>query len=259
MALAFDHAVLAVGDLDVAVGQWEHAGFTVIRGGVHPALGTHNALIAFADGTYLELLAPREAWRLRMLRVARALGLWRVVMGRRSPIARRFLGHLAQLGLVVDIALRTESVASAMLDAQARGLQVAGPFPGARQRADGREIAWRFGVPSRGDIPFLIEDVTPREWRIPHGADATHRNGATGVASIALGVRNLEASRRRYHALLGAEAIQRDGEVTYAVGAQRLVLRPAAAADAGRWAVRLRTPGGEVEVGSATPPLGPMG
>jgi hypothetical protein len=254
MALAFDHAVLAVRDLDASMAEWDRAGFTVIRGGIHPDFGTHNALIAFADGTYLELLAPREAWRLRMLHVARALGLWPVVTARRSLIARRFLGHLTQLGLVVDIALRTESVANAMLDAQARGLEIAGPFPGARRRADGREIAWRFGVPSRGDIPFLIEDVTPREWRIPHGADATHRNGATGVASITLGVRNLEAARRRYHALLGAEAARRDGGVQYAVGPQPLVLRPVNAERAGHWTVRLRTPAAEVEVATAAPP-----
>ena len=57
MSLHFDHAVIAVQNLDVAIQDYCDLGFTVFRGGVHANRATENALIVFEDGTYLELLA----------------------------------------------------------------------------------------------------------------------------------------------------------------------------------------------------------
>ncbi len=54
--LAVDHIVIMVPDLNAAIRDYTELGFTVIPGGSHPA-GTHNALIAFADGAYIELIA----------------------------------------------------------------------------------------------------------------------------------------------------------------------------------------------------------
>ena len=54
MALqAIDHLVIMVRDLGAAIRDYSELGFTVVPGGSHPT-GTHNALIAFADGSYLE-------------------------------------------------------------------------------------------------------------------------------------------------------------------------------------------------------------
>ena len=60
MLTGIDHIVIAVPDLDVARKSYEALGFTVVPGGRHP-VGTHNALIAFADGAYVELIAFYEA------------------------------------------------------------------------------------------------------------------------------------------------------------------------------------------------------
>lgn len=57
MSLCLDHAIVAVHDLEQAIHDHRSLGFTVIPGGVHANRATHNALIAFANGTYLELLA----------------------------------------------------------------------------------------------------------------------------------------------------------------------------------------------------------
>jgi hypothetical protein len=56
MFKAVDHFVVVVADLETAIRNYTTAGFTVVRGGRHN-IGTHNALIAFADGSYLELIA----------------------------------------------------------------------------------------------------------------------------------------------------------------------------------------------------------
>src|SRR5689334_2853398 len=60
MPLHFDHAVIAVKDLDNAIQDYHDLGFTVIRGGIHSNRATKNALIVFEDGTYLELLAKTD-------------------------------------------------------------------------------------------------------------------------------------------------------------------------------------------------------
>ncbi|HLX04168.1 MAG TPA: VOC family protein [Candidatus Binatus sp.] len=56
MFTGIDHVVIVVQELESAVASYSRAGFTVVRGGKHP-IGTHNALIAFADGSYFELIA----------------------------------------------------------------------------------------------------------------------------------------------------------------------------------------------------------
>lgn len=47
-----------LGHLDDAITNAREAGFTVIPGGTHADGATHNALIAFTDGAYIELIAP---------------------------------------------------------------------------------------------------------------------------------------------------------------------------------------------------------
>ena len=55
MITGIDHLVIAVKDLEAATRAYGELGFTVVPGGRHP-VGTYNTLIAFADGSYLELI-----------------------------------------------------------------------------------------------------------------------------------------------------------------------------------------------------------
>jgi len=60
-----DHIVLVAADLQLAKQQFELAtGCLPVDGGPHLGLGTHNALVSFDNGAYLELVAPDPAQRL---------------------------------------------------------------------------------------------------------------------------------------------------------------------------------------------------
>ena len=56
MIQGIDHLVIVVKDLDQATRDYRELGFNVVAGGQHP-VGSHNALIAFEDGSYLEIIA----------------------------------------------------------------------------------------------------------------------------------------------------------------------------------------------------------
>lgn len=202
---SFDHAVIVVEDLAAAVGQFTRGGFTVLPGGRHEGMPTHNALVPFADGSYLELLAPVSADDLGRLMTGRRVGLLDAYLSFQSIVAQRFLASLAVGPGVVDYALASHGLLADLTDARARGVTFSGPLPGGRVRPDGRKIEWFVAMPPGTDLPFLIEDVTPRALRVPAARPDMHPNGATGVVRVTVVAANLAASAARYRALLGFE------------------------------------------------------
>ena len=181
MPLTLDHLVILVPDLDAAITDYRSLGFTVEPGGTHADGATHNALVVFADGAYLELIAfllphPGHRWG--------------------SQAARGYCGF-------VDFALLPPSVGAVVAEAAARGLAYQGPLDGGRLRPDGERLAWQIGTPPAPELPFLCGDITPRALRVPEGALRQHANGVTGVACITVAVADLDASLAGYAALLG--------------------------------------------------------
>lgn len=219
MSLTLDHLVIHVKDLAAAVAQYTALGFTVHDGGTHADGNTHNALIGFADGSYVELIAFLK------------------------PAASHRWGRHQQAGYegFVDFALLPHDVGQVVQAAQAQGLNYQGPFEGGRLRPDGERLEWQLGVPPTPDLPFLCGDVTPRALRVREGEVRVHANGVQGVAALTLVVRDLAASLSRFQALLGATAPLLSPTVlsglgieqaVLALGAQRLVLlTPVADAD----------------------------
>ncbi len=216
--LRLDHVVIAVADLERAVGLCTQAGFTVAPGGRHPGRNTRNALIVFEDGAYLELItyavpSPDERW-------------WRELD--------------AQGDGLVDFALLPQDLPAAIAQAQARGLtDIRGPLPGSRDRPDGVHIAWQTARQAQHDLPFLCADLTPRALRVPEGAVRRHRNGARGIAELTVAVNDVQVSLARYRALLGDEAI-RHGDVLLEGARVRLVQDAARARDQGPCSIALR-------------------
>jgi catechol 2,3-dioxygenase-like lactoylglutathione lyase family enzyme len=199
-----DHAVISVRDLDEAVEDYRTLGFTVMLGGVHPGGWTHNALILLADGTYLELLAPVEP---RFLDDEDALA------------APNFLFALVDGEGAVGLALTTDDLTSAVTAMRQRSVNVADPRIGGRMRPDGVRLEWRSAMLGRTVLPFFIEDITPREWRVPANAtNTTHANGVTGLSNIRLRASQPGAVRARVANLLGEPGT----EAGWALGTTRL-------------------------------------
>lgn len=185
LAWPLDHVVIAVRDLAQAVADYRTLGFHVLPGGEHPSPRTsHNALVVFADGAYLELIA----WR-------------------GPPPGERWYDTLQRSGEgLVDFALLPQDAAASLAEARARGLDtLIGPVPGGRLRPDGQDVRWVTARHTTPDVAFLCSDITPRGLRVPDGGeDRRHPNGVTGVAGIDLVVHDIEASLQRYRALLGS-------------------------------------------------------
>ena len=184
MSLTLDHIVIAVHDLEQTISDYQALGFSVVPGGAHPGRPTHHALVVFADGAYLELIAWREP----------------------AP-DDRWWQQLQQHGEgIIDFALLPPSTAEVIAAAKSRGLDLQGPLDGGRLRPDGERLLWQTGRPHTQDLPFLCGDITHRSLRVPEGDVRQHSNGAAGVQSLSVAVFKLPQSVQRYLALLGPDA-----------------------------------------------------
>ena len=175
MIRGLDHVVLVVLDLEAAVAEHQGRGFAVTPGGEHAGGLTHNALVGFEDGSYLELIAFHD------LAAAQGKHSW-------APVAERGGGW-------ADFALLSNDLRQ---DAAALGDLLARPLEdGGRLRPDGVAIAWRVARLEK-PLPFLIEDVTARDLRVPSGSAAKHANGVTRVEAIVLGATDAARVTERY-------------------------------------------------------------
>lgn len=219
MIRAIDHIVILVNDLQAAIDDYAALGFSVAPGGTHADGATHNALIIFADDTYLELIA--------FLREAPTHYWWR---------------HVAPGEGLIDYALLPSAIADDVAAARGRGLALDGPHDGGRLRPDGVRVAWQTARPLAPGLPFLCGDVTPRELRVPGGALRQHPNGATGIAAVAVAAADLSATTADYAALLGPPAFGS----TFPLGAGAITIQAAALdsiADPVRHQLERRGPG----------------
>lgn len=208
MISSIDHVVILVEDLDTGIEQYQAMGFTVVPGGKHPRF-THNALVSFADGSYLELIA-----------------FWETASEADAEM-HRWQKHLEHRGGLIDYAVALSPLEEDLAAIQARGVTVSGPHPGARSRLDGVQVAWKMGQTVQkqpGSLPFMIEDITARDVRVPGGDATSHPNGVTGIQSLTIVVQDSAVAAERYAALLGLAGEQGPSGTSFQIGPQRVVL-----------------------------------
>lgn len=185
MSQRLDHVVVVVPSRERGRATFEAAGFTVTPGGRHDALPTENALVCFADGSYLELLATLDPATRDELRTLRASDAWERHLRGVSAVARRFLPNLAGADGVADWALAADSLARHASRLRGLGVVASGPVTMHRERTDGERLEWQVLLPESELQPFWIADRTPRERRVPGVPSATtHANGARGVGVV---------------------------------------------------------------------------
>ncbi|HKD75049.1 MAG TPA: VOC family protein [Ktedonobacterales bacterium] len=192
MLRSIDHIVIVVPELIPAMEDFGRAGFAVIPGGEHADGLTHNALIVLADGSYLELIAFKS----QDIPPAHQWAAW----------------HQRGSGLVA-FALLSDDLATDAGAWRERGLPVAGPRDGGRQRPDGQTLAWSTVIFAAPDgqampLPFVIQDATPRALRVPAESATQHRLPVRRVAGVTVAVRNLALWSRTYADLLGQPGTQ---------------------------------------------------
>lgn len=185
MLTGIDHIAIVVHDLAAAGTAFEQAGFTVTPGGSHPT-GTHNALIPFADGTYLELIAVEKP-----------------DVAANHPWFQRMAG---KQGFV------TFAVAADPLDYELERLAscditAVNQRDGARLRPDGQQLHWKSSDLASDPavfLPFLIQDVTDRSLRVPKGKETKHKNGIKGTAGATIVTADLTTASAVYGKMFSA-------------------------------------------------------
>jgi glyoxalase-like protein len=182
MIQGIDHFVVVVNNLDQAAKDYARLGFTVVPGGQHP-VGSHNVLISFQDGSYLEIIAfYREA------------------------ADHRWWEPLSKGERLVDFCFQTDDLRGDTKKLKDAGAAINDPVPWSRKRPDGYELKWLLSLATgnhRGIAPFLIEDLTPRSERIPQ--QFHHKNGVTGIEKITVAAGELAQIEKWYGGLLAAK------------------------------------------------------
>jgi len=185
-----DHFVLLVNNLNDAIKTWRDLGFDARPGGEHPSTGTHNALVALADGAYVEILAFKD-----FALAEKSASAWR-------DGARRLRVHEG-FGAYV---LGSNDLARDIEPLRAHSINLSDPIPGSRVRPDGQTVAWRTAFvdhSATGLMPFIIQDETPRTLRIEPPSEGLGK--LARVAQIVVGVNNPELAQEKYRGMLGVE------------------------------------------------------
>jgi len=180
MFTGIDHVVIVVRELESAIESYSRAGFTAVRGGKHP-IGTHNALVAFADGGYLELIAFLK-----------------------PNTGHPWQAALDKGGGMIDFCMRTDDLEVDAESMRHAGAKIGRPYQLTRDRPDGYRLSWLLAVPEppfNGQVPFLIKDETPRDERVPR--ERSHRNGASGIRTLTIAVNDPGTTSRYYARVLG--------------------------------------------------------
>jgi Glyoxalase-like domain len=175
--LKFDHALICVSDLAPMQQGLADVGLQPDYGGHHGHASTQMAQLGFPDGTYIGVEAPLDA---------------SVETG--TPQSSLMKANAGPCGWsVTSTDLQTDLERISRL-----GVKVGVPEARSRTRPDGTMAAWRSaslgpGAPG-SNLPFMMEDKTPRSNRAPKSSASTEGTTLTGVGVVVLGVKNLNDS-----------------------------------------------------------------
>ena len=174
--LELDHASICGSSLDALRQAFTDVGLSPDFGGPHGNGVTQMALIGFDDQSYLELIGPVKAG------VTDGSDWSRFMAADAGPCA-----WAVGTNVLLQEVDRLKKV----------GIAVKTPEPGSRKRPDGMSVTWTTANVGSGPpgsvLPFIIEDQTPRAWRV-QPSDSMKGAPVFGVENVVLGVNNLDAA-----------------------------------------------------------------
>lgn len=174
--LKLDHVGICGYDLKSLQDAFATVGLTAEYGGAHATGGTHNALLGFDDGSYLELIALQNPGS---------------ATGTEAP---RWNTLRPGLSRACFWAIHTDDLKGLVESFRKAKLEISDLQPGGRKKPDGTVLQWQTAaVPDErgGDIlPFAIQDITPRTSRI-QASPSVKGSELTGVKRVIIGVKDL--------------------------------------------------------------------
>jgi len=214
VTLELDHVSICGSNLDPLRQIFADVGMTPDVGGPHGNGITQMAIIGFDDTTYLELIAPIKPG---------------VTAG--SDWAK----YMSDDAVTCAWAAGTNVLLQEVDRLKKAGIPVTPPESGSRKRPDGMSIEWKkanvgSGTPG-STLPFIIEDQTPRAWRV-QTSDSVKGAPVYGVENVVLGVNNLDAAialfRKAYGWAAPLTETQKDiGKLAYFPGEPVILAAPA--------------------------------
>jgi hypothetical protein len=192
--LKVDHATIAGLDLQTMQKDLEAEGLPSEFGGKHANRATEMAIVSFADGSYIELIAKQpdvdpksfgeHAWA-------------KFIESNAGPCAW---------------AVRPNNLAAEVDRLRAAGAAVDNITPSGRTRSDGVRLEWETAQPHGdrgGFFPFLIHDLTPRDNRVyPSGKPNAPQY--TGIAKVVIAVKDLDGAIAKYRKAYNLNAPRRE-------------------------------------------------
>lgn len=182
MPLRIDHVTIAGQELAPLQEALARAGLPSVYGGPHSNGITHMAILGMDDGSYVELIAAMSP-------------------GSTSPL---WGAHIAGNSGPCAWAAGSQDIAADVERARAADISVRGPVYMNRRRPDGVLVEWDLAFLGEGEpgsvLPFLIQDRTPREWRVTPtpGLAGAELNG---VGLVVLGVPDLDEAAALFRRL----------------------------------------------------------
>jgi len=172
--LELDHATICGSNLATLRQAFTDIGLTPDFGGPHGNGVTQMALVGFDDQSYLELISPVNPG---------------VTAG------SEWSQFLSDEAITCAWGATTNVLLQELDRLKKTSVFVAEPKRGSRKRPDGMNLEWitaQIGPGTAGSVlPFMIEDQTPRTWRVQTSASAKDAP-VFGVESVIIGVSNLD-------------------------------------------------------------------
>jgi hypothetical protein len=213
VVLEIDHVSVCGSNLDTLRQDFTGVGLTPDLGGPHGNGITQMAMVGFDDASYIELIAPIKPG---------------VTEG--SSWAKFMSAEAATCAWAVGTNVLLQEVDRL----KKAGIPVRSPERGSRKRPDGMSVEWMtadVGNATQGaTLPFIIEDETPRPWRV-QTSESVKGSPIYGIESVVIGVNNLDASIALFRKAYGwAEPLtetQKDfGKLAYFPGEPVILAAP---------------------------------